>query len=119
MERILFVMARISHLDATGKHHYFPLYSFLLNDFVSINHIFRDPVQGESNTFTTYPVHCVDFRPNGEFATGGGDGSICLWNKETRNRVSNLTHFKNTNAVVDLKYDKTVSQFSINCVHGL
>ena len=47
-------------------------------------HRAKDPMKGVE---TVYPVHAVAFHPWGTFATGGGDGTVNVWDGAVKKRL--------------------------------
>lgn len=53
-----------------------------------------------------YPVHAVAFHPtNGLFVTGGGDGTVAMWDSENRRRVKHYKNFPAGVAGLDFSRD--------------
>jgi len=52
-----------------------------------------------------FSVHSVDFHPLGTFLTSGGDGAICFWDKDSRQRLKQVP--SKTEPILVTKFDKT------------
>lgn len=50
-----------------------------------------------------YPVHAIDFHVSGVFLTAGGDGTIVIWDKDTKSRVRGFN---------SVNYPVTAAKFS-------
>ena len=49
------------------------------------------PARGEAGATLAYPLNGLSFHPSaGSFVTTGGDGGVCLWDKEKRQRLKKL-----------------------------
>lgn len=73
-----------AHVESSG-HHPLPKYLTLpltRNDFAFKCH--RDGAD-------IYPVSGIAFHPFGTFATTGGDGTFCFWDKDARQKLKSFT----------------------------
>lgn len=63
--------------------------------------------EGESEEVdVVYPVNALAFHPTyGTFATGGGEGSIVMWDPKTKRRLKQLPHFPSSIAAMDFSPD--------------
>lgn len=51
------------------------------------------PFKCHRNGNDAYQVNAISWHPSGSFATAGGNGEICVWDKFSRSRVKQLTDF--------------------------
>lgn len=57
---------------------------------------------------TIYPVHSIAFNIKyGTFATGGGDGSVCIWDSSKKKRISQFKNFSNSISALSFSPDST------------
>eukprot|EP00923_Selenidium_pygospionis_P005906 GHVN01010178.1.p1 GENE.GHVN01010178.1~~GHVN01010178.1.p1 ORF type:complete len:355 (+),score=34.16 GHVN01010178.1:4183-5247(+) len=78
----------------------------------SKNFVFKaHRVENNPTGATIYPINGMDFHPQSppfeSFCTGGGDGGVCFWHKQTRVPLTSLQRVGAP--VVDVKYDPSGS----------
>ena len=59
---------------------------------------------------TIYPVHAISYRPpsgdrNSVFATGGGDGTVVLWDVNNKKRLHQFPSFDTSCSALDFSKD--------------
>lgn len=55
---------------------------------------------------TAYPVNAIAFHPGyGTFATGGCDGGVCVWDGDTKKRVTQFRKYQTSVAALDFSAD--------------
>ncbi len=71
---------------------------FLRPEMAAQSYAFKCHRKKEANgNETVFPVHALAFHPGyGTFATGGGDGTVCLWDAKGRKRLLALGPFQNS-----------------------
>mgnify|MGYP006094235281 CR=1 FL=1 len=56
-----------------------------------------------------YPVNSISFNHRGSFATGGADGTIGLWNKNTKRKLKQLSKKGGANCITAVKFNTTAT----------
>ena len=69
------------------------------------NYVFKCHRVVSNDTETVYPVHAIGIHPiHDTFATGGGDGSVSIWDSKNKKRIRNFNG-----------YETSISALSFNC----
>lgn len=68
--------------------------------------------RNENGKDTVYPVHCIAFHPGyGTFATGGGDGVICIWDGGNKKRLSQTARYPTS--VASMAFSRTGEMLAV------
>merc|ERR1711862_719283 len=74
-------------------------------------------VKNESGDEVIHPVNAIAFHPvYGTFATGGSDGSICVWDPNAKKRLWKLNPFNTAVSSLDFSSDGTMMAIGVSYI---
>ena len=76
------------------------------NESQAKNYAFKSHRKKEDDVEVIFPVNALAFHPqHGTFATGGGDGSVAIWDGATKRRVKIWQHFPASISAISFSAD--------------